>query len=313
MNFLFLAVAGLGLAFSLLAKQNESVLRAYEEIADIRHPTIDDYRKIQQGILASDRPYHKMQTKREYLNPKIIGDGPGETPVYGCIAVNCSEEFRENCVLTYASFNLNYPQGVQRLIDDLVQSDFVGHILYRIGGWPNALHGDLVLAHVPFAFKVCFFREAKDLGYQRALWMDCSILPLISLNDVFGWIENEGYFALSNWHTVGPYMNEDAAAAFGLTLKQADRIRSCQAGLFGIDFTQSQPAELIDALYEAAKHPDAFFSSLCDQNALSILMTQRDMTEWWPSDTLAPWMYITQNTLFLIDREFVKNASGESK
>lgn len=294
------------IAISCLAIENESVLKVYEEIADIRHPTMADLRRIQACFTSSDRPFHKMPNGEGYLTPRIIGDSPEEIPVSGHVAVNCSDDCRENCIITYASFNRNYPQGLKRLVEEVSTSDFVGHILYRTGGWPNVENGDLVLAHVPLAFKICFFREAKALGYKRVLWMDTSILPLVSLNQVFEMISEKGYFILRNWHTVGQFMNEDAAKAFGLTLADTDSILSCQGGLMGIDFTQQKPADFIDALYAAAKHPTAFFSTLCDQSAISILMHQMNMLEWGPREALSPLTDWHPSALFLIDRDFVK-------
>jgi hypothetical protein len=228
-------------------------------------------------------------------------------PQYGKIAVNCTDDEKENCLLVYSSFNKAYPLGLKKLVDFVAKSDFKGHILYRIGGWPNVEEGDLKLAHVPYAFKPCFFREAKRLGYKRVLWLDTSILPVASLNDIFETISSRGYFAVPSGGVVGPSMNKYAATALGTTLAECSKIPSCSAGLFGIDFSNEKAAGAFSRWYLAAKDPDAFFSARSDQNALSIILYQLDMLEWAPGEALIEaHKQVTEQTLFTIDRGFVQ-------
>ncbi|HNA61599.1 MAG TPA: hypothetical protein PKW79_00780 [Rhabdochlamydiaceae bacterium] len=103
--------------------------------------------------------------------------------------------------------NKSFPKGLRRLVEAIAKSDFKGHILYQVGGWPNVEAGDLSLVDVPYAFKVSFFREAKRLGYQRALWLDTSILPVVSLNQIFAMIEEDGYFVMGNNWMLQPFMD----------------------------------------------------------------------------------------------------------
>ncbi|MDB6081732.1 MAG: hypothetical protein JWO53_1004, partial [Chlamydiia bacterium] len=144
---------------------------------------------------------------------KIIGNTPGELPKYEIIPVNSESSDRENCVIIYSSFNRYYQQGLERLVQHIKESDFKGHIIYRLGGWPDTEGGSLVLAHVPYAFKVCLFKEVQALGYKRAFWLDTSILPLVSLNTLFRMTEEKGYFVMGNTCMVGPYTNATVAQA----------------------------------------------------------------------------------------------------
>ena len=241
-------------------------------------------------------------------NFNLIDPSNNTTVQAGCLEVNSKKTDRENCIILYSSFNRKYPLGLKRLIKTISRSDFQGHLHYRIGGWPNTLAGDLLLAHVPFAFKVCFFREMQQLGYKRVLWLDSSILPWVSLNKIFDLIQERGFFVQANSHDVGIYMNEDSARFFNLTLDDCYKIQSCSAAILGIDFTNPKTSTIIDSWYNAAKDPYAFFSARSDQNALSIIIHQLGLSDlMWPATTLGEPGETREETLFLMDRAFVKN------
>jgi len=293
------------------AKENEhSSKKVYAQIKDIYNPTIQDYYLIQDYLAKGEREgLEKLNyTARRQRNCKIIGNSPDLMPESGMIAVNTDVDDRENCLVLYASFNLHYPAGLKRLIQLVKESDFKGHILYHMGGWPDLEGGSLTLAHVPFAFKPCCFKEAKKLGFKRALWLDTSVIPLVSLNTIFAMIEEKGYFSIKNCHQVGPYCNSKTAAYFGLTHKQTYKIVSCQAGFLGVDFTTDQGNKIIDLWYQAAKDTHAFYSARSDQTALSLVLHQCNLT-CLPDCTVnthSP-RRRTPSTLFVVDRRFVQH------
>ncbi len=284
---------------------------AYGQVRDIYNPRNQDYKSIQKFLYEGrGRALARMgDMQKRQRNFCIIGQTEDETPQHGKVAVNCKEDDKENCLLVYASYNKAYPQGLKRLVDYVSKSDFKGHILYRIGGWPNAEEGDLTLAHVPYAFKPCFFREARRLGYKRVLWLDASILPVVSLNRIFDDIALKGYFAMGNGQVVGTFMNDQAAAGLGVSMEECSKIPSCSAGLFGVDFSNEKAAHVISLWYQAARHPDAFFSARSDQSALSVILYQQGMQQWAPSGVLVEaHQPLAEGTLFQIDRGFVQYA-----
>ena len=283
--------------------------RVYSEIADMFHPSIADLQKIQFYFTHGQRPILERLEDFAFVskNFKFIGSSPDEMPEFGHLAIRCSEEERKQCIILYASFNRNYPAGVRRLVQRIPKTGYRGHLYYRIGGWPNIEGGDLLLSHVPFAFKICFFREMQRLGYNQVLWLDASILPYASLNYIFSLIRRDGLFIQANTHSVSRFMNEDTAKAFGLTVLQTENILSCSAAIIGLDFTNEKTASLIESLYEAAKDPYAFFSPRSDQTALSILLHQQGLSHLMaPANTLGALDNIQRQTLFLMDRSYVK-------
>jgi hypothetical protein len=283
----------------------------YQELSSLYHPTVEDLHKVQDYLTHGERSIiHYLQDyEPNARNFKIIGTTPEEQPQYGDIAVNCNASERENCLIVYASFNKNYPRGLKRLVNFVKNSDFRGHILYRIGGWPNIAGGSLTLAHVPYAFKVSFFKEAQAKGFKRALWLDTAILPVVSLNTIFDMIQEKGYFSMGNSHNIGPYMTSPAIQAFGITIEQANEIPSCSAGITGIDFTTDVGCTIVDKWYAAAQNKVAFFSPRSDQNALSIVLHSMGLQS-CPIERLAHnRKAINSQTLLLIEREFVNEIS----
>jgi hypothetical protein len=280
----------------------------YSTIKDIHHPTTADYLALQE-YLRSDARDLSLLGDCEWItkNINIIGTKEDEQPRSGVAHVHCTDGDKENCIITYATFNRNYPKALDRLVDTIKNSDFKGDVLYRVGGWPNTEQGDLVLSHVPYAFKVCFFKEAQRLGYKRCLWLDTSIVPVASLNDIFATIKEKGYLALGPVCPIGPYMNPSAAGAFGLTIEEVQSIPSCAAFIFGVDFTSKIGTHLIDAWYSAAKDPHAFFSRRSDQNALSIILFQAGISDFISLSRL-PHTEIGEpvqaDSLFIVDRLF---------
>lgn len=279
----------------------------YRQIKDINHPALRDYRFVQSYLANGKRDnltrLGNVQAKMRSM--KIIGTSSDQVPSSGSIPVNCDLSSKENCVIIYSTFNRNYPDGLNRLVKHIEESDFKGHVLYRIGGWPNEEGGSLVLAHVPYAFKPSFFKEAQRLGFKRVLWLDSAVIPLVSLNEIFSMIEEKGYFVMGNSHMIGPYMTKQAATYFGLTLAQTQQIPSCSAGLVGLDLTQEKPKQLLDLWYRAAFDKDAYFSPKSDQNALSMLLYQFNFSDLTPmnrmpcAETNDP---IKPDSLFYLDR-----------
>lgn len=283
----------------------------YQELSDLYHPTVEDLLKVQDYLSHGERSIiHCLQDyEPNARNLKIIGTTPEERPQYGDIAVNCPDSERENCLIVYASFNKNYPRGLKRLVNFVKNSDFRGHILYRIGGWPNMEGGSLALAHVPYAFKVSFFKEAQAKGFKRALWLDTAVLPVVSLNTIFDMIQETGYFCMGNSHNIGPYMTSPAINAFGITPEEANQIPSCSAGITGLDFTSVVGRKIVDSWYTAAQNKVAFFSPRSDQNALSIILHYMGL-KLCPIERLAHNRHaINSQTLLLIEREFVNEIS----
>lgn len=280
----------------------------YSHIQNICAPTETELRVLQDKILQTDRPILERMPETGFIPRGLKFLSDCETAEYRRLFVHSSEEEKENCIILFSSFNQRYPLGVRRLTKAILDSDYKGHLCYRIGGWPNIEEGDLRLIHVPFAFKPCFFKEMQRLGYKRVLWLDSSILPVaeVGLNKIFDLIAQLGVFIQENDHTIEKFMNEDSARAFGITLADTKDILSCSAAIIGLDLTNPKAVCLLDAWYKAAEDPFAFFSDRSDQNALSILIHQMGFSkDLIPRNLLGSLTY--PHGLFIMDRSLVKD------
>ncbi|MBS0652885.1 MAG: glycosyltransferase family 2 protein [Verrucomicrobia bacterium] len=284
----------------------------YRQIKDIYHPTLEDYRLVHNYLFYGNRPNLERVGDLYYWGQRtirIIGDSPDQIPKTGIVHVNSNGEEKENCVILYSTYNRSYPQGLARLLNCIAQSDFKGDVLYRVGGWPDEEGGSLLLSHVPYAFKPSFFKEAQQLGYKRILWLDTAVVPVASLNEVFAMMKDKGCFVMGNVPMIGPFMNAHAAAYFGLTMEDTYKIPSCSSGLFGVDLSQKVCRDLLDNWYRAAQDPDAFFSTRPDQNTLSILLYQSDITEFIDIRRM-PHAEVNEqiqpDSLFYLDRLYIR-------
>jgi hypothetical protein len=104
---ILLCVAHLLFIFSLAAEETFLAYNPYQEIADIYHPTLEDYRLIQDYLSNGYRPL--TSRLRDYepnaKNFRIIGEAEDQVPQFGLMAVNSPENERENCLVVYSSFN----------------------------------------------------------------------------------------------------------------------------------------------------------------------------------------------------------------
>ena len=284
------------------------VFNVYDQIENLGSPTIEDYKLIQAYLTIEDRPFiERLQdyapTARAF---RIIGDSQNEFPESSLLAVNCENNSRENCIVLYASFNQNYPKGLRRQIELILSSDFKGHILYHLGGWPDLGGGSLSLVHVPYAFKACILKEAKALGFKRVLWIDSSIVPVANLNLIFYNIMKKGYLIMGSRLSVGPFTNEEAAAAFGMTLSETFQVPRCIACALGVDFTNKIGNRIAEEWYLAARHPTAYYSSRPEENALAIILYQLGISdELIDISRIAFTKEQKRGALFFMDRAFV--------
>lgn len=280
----------------------------YQKISDILHPSITDYYLIQEFLSHGERKNLARlgDEEKRMRNIKIIGEVPDEIPTFKKIHINCNENDRGNCILIFCTFNQNYQRGLQRLLKHVLESEYKGHIMLGVGGWPNVEGGSLPLAHVPNAFKVALFKEAERLGFKRALWLDTAVVPLVNLNDIFAMIGKKGYFIMHDGEKLGKFMNPASAAFFGLTHAKTYQIDSCSGELFGIDLATRKGKNIIDWWYRAAFDEDAFFSVHSDQNALSMILYLKGYTDFLSKDRFPQSTYqIKDDSLFLLDRAYI--------
>jgi len=256
--------------------------RAYEKITDLKKPSIEDYKAIESYLQFGFRPYidrlDPWQYKDKVRNLKLIPED-GKSIQHEIVSVNCRPNDRENCLILYTSCNFNYPECLLKLVDDVKKSDYVGHIIYRIGGWPALEHGDLELSHIPYAFKISAFKEAYLAGFKRVLWLDSPMRPTVSLNTIFDQIGDLGFFTYQSTQLIDDLMSAGyktaTCNALEITSKEAKEFYRITGGILGIDFTNSAALEIYNRWYYLTKYKEeASFSYRHEANLIAVILNR---------------------------------------
>ena len=288
--------------------------RVYKKIPNILEPTIDDYLLIQEYLSSPHRFYINRLDPWQYRSKastfRFVGRDPHENIEYGIIPVNCDENFKDNCILLYASFNFEYPKCLKRLIEIIKQSDFTGHIIYHLGGWPNLDEKSLLFAHIPYAFKVCCFREAEKLGYKNALFLDASIVPLGKLMDVFKTIKEEGNYMFTTDFNMSQMCNPETFRAMDEDFSIADQIPAEVVGILGFNFENHESQLFLQRWYDVTKnHEEAYFNARPETCVVSIILHQLGMKTTRHMDHYITWDEVDHTNSsyqFFVDKKGVQ-------
>lgn len=268
----------------------------YQTIPDHKHPRMCDWVRLQEFLKRGERP--ELKLLESAIDPggvlydyrcrarrfRLIGRHFWERPRAKIVPIGNESDV---CVITYASFNQHYPEAVSLLQKQLETIGFNGHFFYRIGGWPDLEGGSLTLAHVPYAFKPCLFREAARLGYRKILWLDASIRPMQPLTDVFRKLEETGYFFYPSGTNLARYCSHVAADYFGASAEELRGMSSVSAGIIGLNVDHPDGKKVLNLWMEAAINEMGFLSPRPEQNAISIIAYRLGLIEWEPFETLS--------------------------
>lgn len=285
-------------------------------IEDITNPTMEDYQKVQDYLANGERERLNLLTISNNPNEiyyrydlrmrnfRILPTNPSQSISDTLYVYNTDENDLERCIICYISFNGRYEEGIKRIDKCLKQIGYKGHFIAKIGGWPNLKGGDLVLAEVPYAFKACFFEEAKNLGYKNVLWLDSSVIPLKNLDSIFERIEKTGYFGYIACHRVVDYSTDYVLGIFGLDKQSAANIITVEAQIIGFNM-KSVIGQTILSEWRKAAFNGGFYSARCDQNALSIISYQLGL-DGWEDAIYRPFRLqdITSASIFCVDHSF---------
>lgn len=282
----------------------------YSFIKDIKNPTYRELKLLQRKLRSINRRIGLKPFLKEYTdnccNINFI-DAKGKRSIkHERFCINTDENDLDRAIITFASFNKNYPRGLERLNNLIKNSSYKGHLISRLGGWPNINSGELKYAHIPYSFKVCFFNEVANIGYKKILWIDASVVPIVNLNSVFDQIEHDGYIVLDNWHNIGPYDNELSLNEYEISMDDAMSIRSCEVSVVGFDLSSKLGTLLFEDWYSYMKKPYGYFSSRPEQNALSIIFYKNNISNFIPLSKIATSLeQVNQHTSFVVDRSYV--------
>lgn len=187
------------------------------------------------------------------------------------------------CFVCCVPFSAKYVPlllSIPRTLDEL---GFNGYFYYRIGGYPNPTGEEIQYAGVPYAFKIFLMREAKNLGFNKVMWLDASMLPLRDPTPLFHHLEKHGSFILQfdNPHYNSIYIFPRTREE----LKQISSIdvvtkRHLTTQVFGLDMNAPHVEKFIESYYKYVALGTPFISCFPEENVFSAIMEQSP--ENWP-------------------------------
>jgi hypothetical protein len=179
---------------------------------------------------------------------------------------------KDQCIICYISCHRNYYLKLQRLIDYLKLTKYKGHLIYRIGGWPDTQNGSLFYFNTPYAFKPFLFNEVKNLGYKKVLFLDTSICLKKPVNEMFDWISDSGFVLYSDNQryitTISTYLIE----SIKLTEKETSGGRRFCAGILGLNFRNPKCVLFLNKWIAAAKARTPFLCRYPEEGIMSALL-----------------------------------------
>ncbi|MGL5627185.1 MAG: hypothetical protein ACRDDW_06735 [Candidatus Rhabdochlamydia sp.] len=264
-----------------LYKDNE-LTALWESLNDLHHPHVEDFIKIQNYLRYGERPYldvifdvcvrselrNQIDRSLCYYN-RILQNVNfvslnQELPIFEKrIFGGVSAEDKSRCIILYGTFHANknpldtdYIKGIFKILDELKQVGYKGHVLYRLGGFPLTDKGSVRFMHIPYAFKLLGFIEASQLGYENVLWIDTSIHPTNDLKEVFAKIQKEGALLLFNginldydFNFIQPILPIAAVQSAGLNGCELRQIPHVIATIIGLSFQHQKTHALIKEWY----------------------------------------------------------------
>ena len=195
-------------------------------------------------------------------------------------------EGSENCVVTYASWNGNYPHFIYSLLKGLRESGFHGYIWYRIGGYPNPTGKEIQFAGVPYAFKIAMMQEANQMGFNRVLWLDSAMIPLQDPTFYFQRIEEEGaYFCrneLSTEHKMKYTLPKARQSIKDLIDTDVVQVESFKGAIFGFQMNSTLGHQLLHDYYMLVENGYAFLSCFPEEFAIAAILSKPAFINWKP-------------------------------
>ena len=264
------------LSRSLYSFHDTELMQLWSSIEDITTPTLEEYKGIEKYLKEGDRAYLKpLAFHNRYpliRNLQLIGVDD-EMPVFEEHRVNIDAESENRCIVLYGSYNGIYPEKARNLLSELRKCGYRGHVLLRIGGFPNISNGGLKICHVPYAFKIAALQEAERYGYEQILWLDTALHPITNLEMIFNTIQEKGFFFTSVGFLSDNRKTHLVQAAFslGITTDHYDKIPHISSSILGLNMKNLQAVQLLKNWVVEAENVYPFITCWPEELSLSVI------------------------------------------
>lgn len=181
----------------------------------------------------------------------------------------------EYCIVSCAPYDDNRNILLEGLIDSLHKTGFNGYIYYRIGGYPNPTGKEIKYCGVPYAIKIFMMMEARQLGFNKILWIDSALWPIRDPSKFFKHIDKTGgvfyeYRGLGNRKKY--IFPKTRLLLTSLTGKDPCKSPHIRAGVFGLNFKKKKCRKFLKEYLKMVKMGTPFLSYLPEEFVFSCLL-----------------------------------------
>ena len=152
----------------------------------------------------------------------------------------------KTCIIS-VGIGEGYAKGVDRMAESLKDVGYQGNTMF----WKELPKGSPTHEENPYAFKVYAFQAAIAQGYDKILWFDASIYAVKPLDYIFGKIENQGSYFVSNGYNARQECNDRCLDYFGIDYNKAVNIPMISSGIVGLDMNDIYANTFLDRWTEA--------------------------------------------------------------
>lgn len=136
----------------------------------------------------------------------------------------------------------------------------------------------------PYTIKAEAIKEVIGLGYERIIWMDCSVQVIKPLDEWLKIIDRDGYYFMAGGWNCAQECNDKSLDYFGYSRDEAELLPCLWSCIFAFDLTNPQAKAVcdlflqscLDGVFHGSRHHDnqskdkRFLHHRQDQSALSL-------------------------------------------
>lgn len=160
----------------------------------------------------------------------------------------------KHCIVNAHTNNGWYPQGQERLKRSLIfHGSTADHLFldgFVMGGYDESC---------PYNVKAAAMEEAALMGYERILWLDCSVWAINNPMKMWDVINNEGYFLWKSGFNCAQVCSDRCLEYFGVTRDEVESWPDCSTSMFGVNMSNPIGEQFLNMWIQAAK--DGIFKS----------------------------------------------------
>lgn len=173
-----------------------------------------------------------------------------------------------------------YPFGQKRLERSLIYHGSTADHLF-FDDWQTDIDQTC-----PYNIKADAMETALKMGYERLLWLDCSVWAVNDPMKTWDIIEHEGYYLWKSGYNCAQTCNDRVLEYFEVTRDEAEQMTDCSSSMAGFNLANPTGRQALEMWIKAARdgmfHGDRnynpnessdsrFLFSRQDQSALSLI------------------------------------------